>query len=60
MIIETVCPACQKYITLDLDGHIGIVQGHQTIVARPRCTVCKQHLSVSITINKEDTTQCRA
>jgi primosomal protein N' len=60
MQIETVCPHCEKYITVDLDGHIAVCpKGAHAVVARRKCSVCKKSLDVTVTITKEDTATCR-
>ena len=61
MQLETVCPNCEKYITLDLDGHIAVCpKGAHAVVAKRKCSICKQPLDINVTITKEDTTQCRS
>lgn len=59
MHVETVCPGCGKYITIDLTGHIAICPqgGHHALIARRKCTVCKHPLDISMTITAQgDTT----
>lgn len=54
MQIETVCPSCQKYITVDLDGHIIIVPQQQAVAISRKCTVCKKPLAITVTITPEE------